>query len=317
VPSAIDAAYRSAEQQLAAGKHREAAGTLAPLLAAYPAHAELRVLECRIALARGGPRDPAATATCDRAAALGEIGPAIEVAGARLAAGDAAGARATLLAAEPRIEGLPPARGATAWLTLAMQYQKLDAVSWAEAALARSRVSAGTDPGITAWAAMMRARYGVPRDGARWKLQPDNEADAIAAVKGVLALVNDHSFDAARRAADAAEKRWPALPGLLAARCDLELRRGAVAAARRQCGHAIEQGPSSWALYLLGSLELESKRPTAFADGTARLREAIELDPELAQAWRTLAKALARANAVAEWQELRRGYEKRFNATLP
>jgi hypothetical protein len=316
VPAAVGDQYRRAEQLLEAGNHREAAAVLDPLIAAYPAHAELRVLGCKIELKRGGARDARAIAACDRAAALtADVGPAIEIASARRSAGDPAGAQATLVAAEARLAAAAPDKAA--WLTLAAGYRELGAVTRAELALANAGVKPDSDQEIAVWVATTRPRWGLPRDGARWKLQPDNEADALAAVRNVLNLVNSNKFDAAAKATATAEKRWPALPGLLAARCDLELRRGAVAAARQYCRRAIAQGGSSWALYLMGIMELQSGSPAALQAGAARLREAIELDPGLAQAWRSLGKALARLKAVTEYEQLRRDYEARFHAPLP
>jgi hypothetical protein len=318
VPAAAQGEYRHAEQLLANKDYRGASAVLESLLAAYPAHAELRVLDCRIALGRGGAKDPKAIATCDRAAGLSaEVEPAIGVAAARRAAGDATGARATLAAAETRLASLGPDKAAAAWLALADQYRAMGALTWAEVALARSGVGAGADHGIAAWAATTRVRYGVPRSGARWKLVPEDDAAAVQAVRGVLDLVNANKFDAAAKAAAAAGRRWPQLPGLLAARCDLEVRRGALPAAQTLCDRAIAQGGSSWALYLRGILALRGASRAATTAGIARLRQAIELDPDLGQAWRALGKALDRAKAPAELDQLRRDYQARFGQPLP
>ena len=318
VPAAALAQYQHAEQLFASGDHRGASATLEPLLAAYPAHAQLRVLSCKIELARGGPKDAKAIATCDRAAGMSaELEPALAVAEARLVAGDPGGARATLAAAEARLASLPAEKAATAWLVLADRYQTMGALTWAETAVARAGAQPGADHGIAAWAATTRARYGIPRDGARWKLSPEDDANAVTAVRGVVTLANAHKIDAAVKAASAAEKRWPQLPGLLAARCDLELRREALGAARRECDRAIAQGGSSWALYLRGIIELRTDGQAATTTAIARLREAIELDPDLGQAWRALGKALERANATAPLDQLRHDYQERFHTQLP
>jgi tetratricopeptide (TPR) repeat protein len=318
VPAPIQAQYDHAEQLLASGNPGDARATLEPLLAAYPSHVQLRVLDCKIALARGGTKDAKAIATCERAASVSpEVGPAVAIATARLAAGDAAGATAILVSAEARISKLAPDKAGAAWLTLAQQYRGLGALTWAEAAVARSGAAAGADHGISSWVATTRARYGIPRDGARYKLAPADEAAAVTAVRGVVAFVNANQFDAAAKAARAAERRWPALPGLLAARCDLELRRGALAAARQYCNHAIARGGSSWGLYLSGVLELRAGSPAGTAAGIQRLRAAIELDPDLGQAWRTLGKALDRARATAELEQLRQDYRAKFGSSMP
>ena len=321
VPAAALDQYQHAEQLFASGDHRGAAATIEPLLAAYPAHADLRVLSCKIELLRGGPKDAKAIATCDRAAGLSaEIAPALAVADARLAAGDAAGSRATLAAAETRLANLPADKAATAWLMLAGRYQAMGALTWAETAIAKAGAagaSPGADHGIAAWAATTRARYGIPRDAGRWKLIPEDEAVAVTTVRGIVALANANKIDAAVKAAGAADRRWPRLPGLLAAHCDLELRRESLAAARRDCDRAIEQGGSSWALYLRGIIELRTDSPAATATAIAKLREAIAIDPELGQAWRALGKALERAKATEPLEQLRRDYQARFRTPLP
>ncbi len=314
VPAAIAEPFRHAEALLARGDGPGAHATLEPLLAAYPAHTKLRLLDCRIELARGGVKDPKATATCTRAASLStEVEPAIAVAALWLAAGDAAGAHGMLAAAETRVSTLPAAQAAQAWLTLADAYRQLGALTSAERALASGSVAPGADRGISAWAATTRVRYGVPRDGRRYKLAASDEAAAVTAVRAIVALVNATKFADATRAAAAAEARWPGLPGVVAARCDLALRRNELAAARALCSRASAQG-SSWALYLSGILEL---RGGGTAKGIAQLRAAIALDPELGQAWRSLGKALDRAQATAELAQLRQDYQARFGTALP
>jgi tetratricopeptide (TPR) repeat protein len=312
LPAAALAQYRQAEQLLAHGDPQGAAAALEPVLPAYPASVELRVLHCQIELAQHGAHDATAGAACDQAAAMAtDVEPAITIAAARHAAGDATGARTTLVAIESRIASAPPNKAAAAWLLIAGQYRKMDAVTWAEDAIAK----AGADRGIAAWAATARARYGIPRDGARWKLTPDDDAAALTTVRDAISLVNASEFDTAAKAISAGEHRWPALPGLLTARCALELRRGALAAARQQCDRAIAQGGSSWALYLRGVLEQGTGRPAAAA--IARFRAAIERDPDLAQAWRDLGRALERTKATSALDQLRREYEARFGTRLP
>ncbi len=170
---------------------------------------------------------------------------------------------------------------------------------------------------IAGWPPSTRVRYGIPRDGARYRLAPDDEPEALAAVRDVLAKVNAGTLDAAARAASAAEKRWPGLPGLVAARCDLEMRRGAVSTARALCARASDRGESSWAMYLSGVIELQGNGPAATTAGITRLRQAIELDPDLAQAWRALGKALVRSGQTAEREHLATEYYRRFGAALP
>jgi len=64
-------------------------------------------------------------------------------------------------------------------------------------------------------------------------------------------------------------------------------------------------------------IELRVDSPTTNAFGIARLREALRLDPDLAQAWRAMAKALDRNGAGPELTQLRRDYLARFGTPLP
>ena len=239
--------YRDAEQRLAGGDAAGAAAALAPVLPLYPARVKPRVLHCRIELAQGGAQGAGANAACDEAAATG-VESAVAVAAARRAAGDGAGAQRTLVAAEERLAGAAPDHAADAWLAMAREYLEIGALTRAENALAKASAGAN-DHGVAARTATTRARFGIPRDGARWKLTVDDEAAALAAVRDAISLVNASQWDAATSAIDAAERRWPALPGVLTARCALEFRRDAIAAARRLCERAQAEGGSSWALY--------------------------------------------------------------------
>jgi hypothetical protein len=308
--------YREAERLLGSGDAAGAAAALAPLLPLYPARVKPRLLRCRIELAQGGAKDTETIAACDQAAASG-VESAVVVAAARRGAGDVAGAQRTLAVAEERLAGVALDKGADAWLAIAGEYRELGALTRAENAIAKAGAGVGAGGhGIAAWAATTRARYGIPRDGMRWHLAVDDEPLAVAAVRNAFSLVNASEWDAATSAIDDSDRRWPALPGLLTARCALEFRRDAVAAARRFCERAMAQGGSSWALYLLGSIELQSRRGSATA-GMAHLREAIARDPDLDQAWRRLARVLEKARATTELDQLRRDYRTRFGAALP
>jgi hypothetical protein len=274
--------------------------------------AQLRAQAGRGALqATTGSPEPAISAGLDPAVAA-----AIKTASAKREAGDVAGAREALVAAAPALQALSGPAATEAWLAIAAQYQAMGALTWTDEALVSARARPGATHGIGSWAQTTRVRYGIPRNAERWKLAPEDEASAVAAVRGVLALITANQLDAASRAETAAEHRWPRLPGLLAMRCDVELRRNALAKARAACDRAIEQGASSWALYLLGVIELRAPSVTATWAAVARLRAAIDLDPELAQAWRALAKALERGKADAQLEQLRRDYRTRFHDPL-
>ena len=71
----------------------------------------------------------------------------------------------------------------------------------------------------------------------------------------------------------------------------------------------------AWALYLSGILDL--KNPSGTTSGIERLKKAIDVDPELGQAWRTLAKAYQRTKDQAALDQLAKDYQARFGQPLP
>jgi tetratricopeptide (TPR) repeat protein len=313
VPAAAANQYMRARRLADEGKHQDALYELEPIIAAYPGNAAIRMLACSVHLAMSGPKDEAALAVCAKAADLapGDPSPYIMVASLLATAGDPAGARAQLLLAEARIGNLPSG-GADAWIQVAAMYQAMGAVTWAEDAAAKSGIA---DHPILAWASQVRARYGVPRDGKKFKITPENEPLVVGTVRGILDLVYAGKLDDAAREAKKAEKKWPGAPGILAARCDLEMRQKKEAAAKKTCKKAIAAyDGAAWAHYLLGILILKGKDTDA---GIASLRAATAADPELTQAWRALGKAYARKKDRAALDELRQSYQTRFGRPLP
>lgn len=294
------------------GDTKLAIGDLDNLLTAYPGNASMHLLKCEILLAKPGVGDPATRTACKRVGELAPGDPAIHlVVGAALAkSGDPAGARAELAQAEGKIVNLP-AGAEDAWRRVIALYHDMGALTWTEDAIAKARLD--KDP-IAAAVAQTRARYGVPR-GTKL-VAPAQEAALVTAVKKGLELVYASKYGEAERALAAAEKRWPGAPGLLAARCDLALRTGQVDGAKAACQRALAADPNeSWALYLSGVIALRTASGTR--TGIDQLKRAIAVDPDLGQAWRTLAKAYARAKDKAALDQLGVDYQAKFGQPLP
>ncbi|HEU4613055.1 MAG TPA: hypothetical protein VFS15_13285, partial [Kofleriaceae bacterium] len=57
--------------------------------------------------------------------------------------------------------------------------------------------------------------------------------------------------------------------------------------------------------------------PAGTKAGIDKLQRAIAADPDLGQAWRTLAKAYARAKDKEALEQLRKDYAVKFGAPLP
>lgn len=309
VPAAALEQFRGAQLLARRGKYDEALGELDALLAAYPSAPELRLGVCQITLAKDGPTAATAIAACDRALEVspGDPRPIFARIDALFAAKDAAGA----LALVPRAEALA-ANDRAAWEQIAAIYQGQGMITSAEGAIAH--VAPGADHPVVTWAARRRARYGLPPDG-KGKVPPADEAAYVTAVRELLDLVYASKFPAAEAKAKAAEKRWPGTPGMLGARCDLALRKGAPAAAVGYCDKAIKVWPgAAWAQYLRGVMALQKGKT---APAITALRAAIAAEPELAAAYRTLGKAYSMAEDKAAHDALDAEYGQRFGARLP
>jgi tetratricopeptide (TPR) repeat protein len=313
VPPAVMGQYDRIVRLLGQKKPRDAWNELEPLLQAYPGNASIRLLACRVRLAEHPPDHPDARSVCERAIELApaDPGPYLVLASAHVARGDVPAAQALLVSASERMAKLPDATPA-AWLELAAAHQQLGNVTAAEQAVARA---GATEHPVQTWAVRVRARYGLPPNAARFRIGPTEEGAYVAAVRAVLDLTYAGKLTEAEQAASKAEKRWPRAPGLLAARCDLSFRQGNASRATQQCKAAIAgYDGAAWAHYLLGVLILRGRDTKA---GIASLRKAITADPELAQAWRALGKALERAGDKAALETLRSEYQQRFRQTLP
>ncbi|MDB4961061.1 MAG: hypothetical protein JWP01_1060 [Myxococcales bacterium] len=294
------------------GDAANAISDLENLLTAYPGNASMHQLKCEIMLGKPGVEDKTTRTACKRVSDLapGDPSPHVAVGEALAKAGDIAGARAELAQAEGKIINLP-AHADAAWRRVIAVYQTMGSLTWTEDAIAKAKLD--KDP-IAASLAQTRARYGVPR-GTK-VVAPDQEAALVSTVKKALELVYKSKYDDAEKALATGEKKWPGAAGLAAARCDLALRMGQVPAARASCERALAADPNeSWALYLSGVLALREASGTKA--GIEQLKKAIAVDPDLGQAWRTLAKAYDRAKDKAALDQLGKDYQARFNQNLP
>jgi predicted Zn-dependent protease len=189
----------------------------------------------------------------------------------------------------------------------------LGSLTWTEETIAKAKLD--NDP-MAAEIASTRARYGVPR-GAKF-VKPEDEAALVGAVREALGLVYASKYPQAEKAIETGLKKWPGAPGFSAVRCDLELRQARLDAARAACNKALDIDPNeSWALYLAGVIALKDTSAAGTKAGVEKLKKATAIDPELGQAWRTLAKAYARAKDQAALDQLRKDYAAKFNQALP
>ena len=300
---------------------RDALIELDNLLAAYPANATMHQLKCDLLLDSPGVGAPITRAACTRVSELapGEPGPHFAVGQALARGKDWRAAHDELERAAGKIGNLGTADEiAGAWKKLVGIYAKMGALTWTEAALGKASAA---NVKIDGWpevaeTAQIRARYGVPRS-AKF-VAPEAEALLVGAVRDALTLIYANRFADAERAIARAEHTWPSAPGLAADRCDLAMRQNQIGAARASCAHALAVQPDeSWALYLSGVIEMKDTSAATTRAGIARLKQAIAADPDLGQAWRTLAKAYARAKDQVALDELGRAYQAKFGSPLP
>ncbi len=295
------------------GKLDDAMAELDNVVAAYPGNGALTQLKCELLLAgKGGVKDPKTRAACARVSELapGDPNPHIAIGEALLRAGDVKGARAELAQAEDKIANLP-AGADVAWRKLITLYRDMGALTWTEQAIARARLD--QDP-IAISLAQTRNRYGVPR-GTRL-VAPEQEAALVAAVKSAQKLTYEKNYREAESSLATAERSWPGAPGLAAARCELAYYQARFDVAKASCAKSLATYPDeSWALYFSGILALRDASGTRA--GIEQLKKAIAVDPDLGQAWRTLAKAYSRTKDRAALDKLAAEYQAKFGQALP
>ncbi|MGE0548453.1 MAG: tetratricopeptide repeat protein [Kofleriaceae bacterium] len=312
IPAAAFDQISRIKQLAKQGSIADALAELDNVLTAYPGNAGMHQLKCQLLIGKPGVKDPATRAACKRAGELapGDPAPHIIVGEALARAGDLVAARAELVQAEAKIGNLPIG-AADAWRQVIGVYLGMGALTWTEGALAKGNLEGDPAAGVVA---QTRARYGIPRSTKL--VAPEHEAALVAAIKTALEQVYASKYAEAERTLKAAERKWPGAPGLAAARCDLALRMGNTGGARAACQRALAGDPNeSWALYLSGVIALREASTTKA--GIESLKKAISVDPELGQAWRTLAKAYHRANDKAALEQLAADYQAKFGQALP
>lgn len=322
IPDEARPLYDRARALARGGQVAQAQQELGGLLLAYPAHTELRLAACELALAGEGPgrevpAEPSeqARAHCLRVAALdpGDVRGELALARHHLQAGQGARAGQVLDGALARLPAMGAAAG-PAWQALVGMYQGMNAVTWTERAVAAAPPGVDTGP-ASRWALEVRRRYGLPPRAKRFRIAPDQEGAYLQQVRTVLNQVYAGKHAEARTAARQGLRTFPDAPGLLGALCDLAVRQGQYGAARGHCQRALAgYDEASWAHYLLGIIELRFRRTAA---GIRHLQRAIELDAALRQAYHALDKALARRKDAQAQERLRQVYRERFGQAMP
>ena len=304
--------FRAAERLSASGRALDAWEELEPLVGYYPDEPAVQRFACRLAVQAGRDRSMVEL-RCGHAAraAPGDAEPHLRLAQSYLADDRPK----SLAAARKARDALAAGSGAatasaagTLWGELAAHFQQLGAVSWAEEAAGK----ATSGKAVAEWASTSRARYGI---APRGPIRPEEEAEYVTGVRDLLTLVYDHKFREAERKVADLQRRFRGAAGIDAARCDLEIRRRAYAAARGYCREAIRRyDGSSWAHYLTGLLDKRDKNPTA---AIKHLERAIELDPDLEHAYQISAELYAQLKREADRKRIAEQFQTKFGRPLP
>lgn len=302
-------------QKLASqGKLEAALHELKGLMTAYPANAAFRLFACQLWLQREGPKQNAID-SCMRVGELDPRTPRGELAltGAYLKAGALTPAHQVLNTLAARVPDMGDQQEST-WNAILAIYQGLRAVTWAEHTVANVPPSIDTKS-VRAWAIATRRRYGLPPNGAPHRITPEREGEYVSAVRQVLDATYAKDYKKARKLAQKGLRLFRNGPGFLGALCDLEYRARRFAAARTRCAKSLRlYAEASWPRYLMGILELRQKRNRT---GIKHLNKAIDMDPDLKQAYHAVYKAYARIKDREGMNRTRETYFKRFGVALP
>jgi predicted Zn-dependent protease len=311
-------AFRQAMEFEQSGQYQQAWRAIEPLTEQYDGEAQVQLFGCHLAALSRGAGYPTEK-LCQRATLLApdDARPHLSLARAYLAGEQQARAVEHLRIAHARLDGAGDTEDQRAlWRSLAISYQRLDLVTWAEQALAR----AGDDVSaveLRRWAAQTRRRYGLPPQGAQTGVAPppQDEGAYLASIKALLSDVYAGKHQSAQRQLSALRRAYPRAPGPLVAGCDLYLRAGRPREARRHCDGAIAIWDElQWAHYLAGVLAAQQRRHRA---AVVHLERAIELDPSVPGTWKQLAREYEALGQRDQRAELERQYEQRFSQPLP
>jgi tetratricopeptide (TPR) repeat protein len=222
-----------------------------------------------------------------------------------------AGRRASLRPA--RVEAAPPPERPVDARTYTLRV-------WATAAYRAEAALAQVPPGAeaeTLGAAnlRLRRRFGLPPRAERFGIGPEDEPVYVGAMVAALDALAPGDGDAAAPAVEALAKRFGDAPGVLTARCHLEVLRGRRCEAAALCRQALDRyGETVFAYGWLATLAAEAGHP---ADAAGHLERLVALDPDQRSAWTQLLAAYEALGDVRAAAGVRTRYAARFGAPPP
>ena len=192
---------------------------------------------------------------------------------------------------------------------------QMGALTWTEEAIAAGKLDERSGDRRRS---RRRARAMACRKGAKF-VKPEAEGPLVAAVRRRAQLVYANKYrrgaqGARRGREEVARRAWRSSPSAATSRCA----RAQIESARAACSKALATDPNeSWALYLSGVIAFKDTSASGTKTGIEKLKRAIAVDPDLGQAWRTLAKAYERAKDKAALEKLAADYATKFGTPLP
>lgn len=163
------------------------------------------------------------------------------------------------------------------FVEIASGYRELGAVTLTEEALALAGDAAGAKD-LSKWTSTTRAHAGLPRGAMAFKVTVEDEPAYLELVGRIEERLRADDRGGATPLVRDGLTRYPGAPGLLALRCDVELRAAQPKVARRTCVAALKaDGGAAHAHKLLASMDLDAGNRE---EARVHLMRALTLDPD-------------------------------------
>ena len=206
---------------------------------------------------------------------------------------------------------MPPAPQELSLLTLA--YVDAGWLSRAERT-ARTHPDAKEQEQLLERAARVRRRTGLPQGSARYRIGPDEEPVYLARFERIRDHLRAERWVKAGLEREELQWAYPGVPGVLLLGCDEAVRRGQQDRAVAACQAALRAYPELPLAHLYAGQHAVTMGRGL--QGLKHLRRAVELDPELQEAWPALGLVLEQRGMKAELQALSARYSARFGEPL-
>ncbi len=303
-----------AVELLKARKEAEAWSVASVLGSKHPGNLDAQRLLCRLGHVAAA-RDQG-EAACKRARALAPEDPVPLLDAAQAYILRKQNARALALIDEAAgLAGKLPRERATVWTSIGRLYGQIGAFSRAEETARRADAASAPDlPALREALARDRATLGLPPAGGKPGLDAERELAYAERHRRLVDLLSAGKLREARAGVVEALREFPGTPGLEVLACEVDLRQGRTRQAEKACERAlaaVEGLPR--AHYLLAHTRLGTGKRDA---AVASLRRAIEIEPEQAAPWETLADVYRAAGRRQELARLKADYETRFSKPL-